>query len=998
MLSGLFPPSGGTASIAGYDIGTDMHEARKLLGVCPQHDVLLPELTVAEHLNFFAGIKGCPPEEIPGEIDRLLKSVGLTEKRNVQAKLLSGGQKRKLSVAIAFIGNSKIVILGENVCFRNAARSHQLTSLFNTDEPTSGMDPYSRRFTWNVIRQHREGRVIILVTHFMDEADLLGDRIAIMGDGKLRCCGSSLFLKKRYGVGYNMTIEKNSAVGFDSSGVLKKIKQIVPDASIMTDVGTELTVQLPFASSQKFEELFAEIDASQQDLDMASYGMSVTTMEEVFLKVAAGTDTITTQSKGTGVKVRADSDGDQNMKEEGILSRRADIEANTILGEDNCEVIDENSNGKTVSYQKLSVNHEESLFWRHMRTLLRKRIVYFSRDTKSWLYQYVLPVVFVLLGAVLMYVRDFAPDQPSIVASPDMYNKKISVDDYPLPYASSVCYDQSYCPAYFYPHTDAITLMENIPDASNLPVEFVNVSNFADMSQYLLDHRENYKASRYGAVSFHEIYMNESSVNNGSISSVTYSVHANFSGVHSSPVTNQLVAQAVLRSLDEASSLTMRLHPLPETVKQDDMFNQWSLSDLVIFMALGISFVPAGMASFVVYEKETKSRHQQLVSGVSIHAYWLSTWVWDSLTYQLTAWMMLIVILAFPDTEPLTSSEAFPVTVGLVMLFGPAVSGFVYLMSYFLKTSATSQIVVIFLMFVLGLILGIVALVLRFISSTNELYLSIIRYCIVIVPPLATVEGLNNLALREQYSTLELGDGEMYEPDHMKIAGYNLIILGIESVLFISIRIAIDHLLLKPNLCDCILPKKPPPPPGTGRDEDVEEEDRGVSSGEINENNNNVLLKELTKVYSGGKYAVKGVSLGIPSGECFGLLGINGAGKSSLLNMLSGEFPPTSGNAFISGTSLVTDVNKCRKLIGFCPQFDALYDLLTGREHLELYAAVKGIPPSEMDEAVNTKLRELGLVEYADRATGGYSGGNKRKLSVAMAMIGDPSIIFLDGK
>lgn len=65
------------------------------------------------------------------------------------------------------------------------------------DEPTSGMDPYSRRFTWNVIRQHREGRVIILVTHFMDEADLLGDRIAIMGDGKLRCCGSSLFLKKK---------------------------------------------------------------------------------------------------------------------------------------------------------------------------------------------------------------------------------------------------------------------------------------------------------------------------------------------------------------------------------------------------------------------------------------------------------------------------------------------------------------------------------------------------------------------------------------------------------------------------------------------------------------------------------------------------------------------------------------------------------------------------------------------------------------------------------
>lgn len=117
-----------------------------VVGVCPQHDVLLPELTVrksvhhttavtpprtrhgivthshshpapsqvAEHLYFFAGIKGCPPENMAGEVDRLVKSVGLTEKRDVQARFLSGGQKRKLSVAIAFIGDSKIVILGKS--------------------------------------------------------------------------------------------------------------------------------------------------------------------------------------------------------------------------------------------------------------------------------------------------------------------------------------------------------------------------------------------------------------------------------------------------------------------------------------------------------------------------------------------------------------------------------------------------------------------------------------------------------------------------------------------------------------------------------------------------------------------------------------------------------------------------------------------------------------------------------------------------------------------
>jgi ABC-type multidrug transport system ATPase subunit len=85
------------------------------------------------------------------------------------------------------IGNSKIVIL---------------------DEPTSGLDTASRRRLWEMLKQNKNGKIIILTTHYMDEADILGDRIAIMADGKVKCCGSSLFLKKRFGVGYNLVIAK----------------------------------------------------------------------------------------------------------------------------------------------------------------------------------------------------------------------------------------------------------------------------------------------------------------------------------------------------------------------------------------------------------------------------------------------------------------------------------------------------------------------------------------------------------------------------------------------------------------------------------------------------------------------------------------------------------------------------------------------------------------------------------------------------------------------
>lgn len=109
----------------------------------------------------------------------------------------------------------------------------------------------------------------------------------------------------------------------------------------------------------------------------------------------------------------------------------------------------------------------------------------------------------------------------------------------------------------------------------------------------------------------------------------------------------------------------------------------------------------------------------------------------------------------------------------------------------------------------------------------------------------------------------------------------------------------------------------------------------------------------------GGKYAVKGLSIGIPNGECFGLLGINGAGKSSTLSMLSGEFLPSSGQASLAGYNLLTDIHACRRRIGFCPQFDALFELLTAREHLELYARIKGIAEKNVKEQAQAKVNEI---------------------------------------
>ncbi|KAE8984553.1 ATP-binding cassette sub-family A member 3 [Phytophthora fragariae] len=190
MLTGMTAPSSGDAKYRGLSLNQDMEEIRESLGICFQHDVLFEDLTVEEHLVVFGRVKGYRSDELQGLVDSQIRQVGLTEKRHVLSKDLSGGMKRKLSVAISLLGDSSLVFL---------------------DEPTSGMDPYSRRSTWEILLNNRSDRVVVLTTHFMDEADILGDRIAIMAEGELRCCGSSLFLNNRYGAGYNLTLVKDDA-------------------------------------------------------------------------------------------------------------------------------------------------------------------------------------------------------------------------------------------------------------------------------------------------------------------------------------------------------------------------------------------------------------------------------------------------------------------------------------------------------------------------------------------------------------------------------------------------------------------------------------------------------------------------------------------------------------------------------------------------------------------------------------------------------------------
>ena len=198
MLSGMFGPTKGDAIIIGKSVRAQLGAVQAMIGICPQHDVLWPELSAYEHLRLFAGLSHMPASDIPRQVADYLEQVDLTEWAHRPTREYSGGMKRRLSVACSLITNPKVSFL---------------------DEPTTGMDPVNRRGVWNVLEKAKTERVVLLTTHAMEEADTLGDLISIMSRGRLHCLGTSIRLKSLYGSGYRVDFtfpeeKSEQALGF----------------------------------------------------------------------------------------------------------------------------------------------------------------------------------------------------------------------------------------------------------------------------------------------------------------------------------------------------------------------------------------------------------------------------------------------------------------------------------------------------------------------------------------------------------------------------------------------------------------------------------------------------------------------------------------------------------------------------------------------------------------------------------------------------------------
>nr|XP_020649018.1 ATP-binding cassette sub-family A member 2 [Pogona vitticeps] len=1204
ILTGLFPPTSGSATIYGHDIRTEMDEIRKNLGMCPQHNVLFDKLTVEEHLWFYSQLKGMAEEEILKEMDKMIEDLELTHKCHSLVQTLSGGMKRKLSVAIAFVGGSRAVIL---------------------DEPTAGVDPYARRAIWDLILKYKQGRTILLSTHHMDEADLLGDRIAIISHGKLKCCGSPLFLKSTYGDGYKLTVVKKQSDSWTNADsgqthsspsgpssvspcsearVTQFIKKYVSSCLLISNTNTELSYILPSEAVKKgcFERLFQHLEHSLAALDLTSFGLMDTTLEEVFLKVSEEDQSLENSDadvresdkdasplpdpplapkpeangearRGSGVPDKAEADrgsllgSSQLAQSQASLGSLSSSSAGSVRGDeggaysefygDYSPLFDNPQDPDNVSLQDHEADTEEDeqvlagqgsvklegswLKLRQFHGLIVKRFHCAKRNTKALFSQILLPAFFVCVAMTVALSVPEIGDLPPLTLSPSQYHNytqpkgnfipyaneerheyrlKLSPDASPqqlvgtfhLPsgvgatcvlktafnstldqlvqslnlnsnesktlaakYFDAMCVDSftqglplsNFVPpppspapsdypfsldegllrawnATSYPAAakGTVTSAPSLPSVVHEPIKctcsmqgtgfscpsgvgghppqmkvvtgdiLVDITG-RNVSEYLLYTSDRFRLHRYGAVTFGNIQKSVPAsfgaeappmVRKIAVRRVAQ-VYYNNKGYHSMPTYLNTLNNAILRANlpksrgnPAAYGITLTNHPMNKTSASLSLDYLLQGTDVVIaiFIIVAMSFVPASFVVFLVAEKSTKAKHLQFVSGCDPVIYWLANYVWDMLNYLVPATCCIIILFVF-DLPAYTSPTNFPAVLSLFLLYGWSITPIMYPASFWFEVPSSAYVFLIVINLFIGITATVATFLLQLFEHDKDLKMvnSYLKSCFLIFPNYNLGHGLMEMAyneyINEYYAKIGQFD-KMKSPFEWDIVTRGLVAMTIEG--FVGFFITI--------MCQYNFFRKPQRLPVSTKpiedDVDVANERHRVLRGDAD--NDMLKIENLTKVYKSRKIgrilAVDRLCVGVRPGECFGLLGVNGAGKTTTFKMLTGDESTTGGEAFVNGHSILKELLQVQQSLGYCPQFDALFDELTAQEHLELFTRLRGIPWKDEERVVKWALKKLELSKYANKPASTYSGGNKRKLSTAIALIGYPAFIFLD--
>lgn len=888
----------------------DSVRIRSKIGLCPQHNTSLQnDLTAREYIRLFAHLKGCIPveddnmtviEAVEAEVNRRLGEVKFTSGEDADKPLgtFSGGMKRKVLIAIALIGNPEVVFL---------------------DEPTAGLDPYNRRTIWDMIIAAKKGRSIILTTHFLDEADVLSDRIGIIKNGKLITCGSSLFLKHQSGVGYTLTFE--AEMNFD-------VKSIIASAENMTsDIGGTYKWRLKHGCEPDFPQLLSSL-ASVRGKKVT---LELTSLEQVFL---------------------------ESGKEDDIgLVEETDFKEDDVEADE--EQVTENKSDFFSKIWKKSKERNLPGFWKKIFIVMQ----FIGRNTMkmsgSFFLIIIMPLAYLVAAVVISKVVKLPEGGQQVTGAPILITPDL------LGTTTSQFF------------IDSADINITLPS----PLELVNVPQSLDPF--------------------------------GPGSSIIGGYHDNKTLQYERELSS-FALQIGTAVTSSVSASNIGIDPISTSVKQlpyvsDEPFR----IDLLLFpMFLSFGFVGTVYSVLdVLLLKGDNTIALFRVAGITEWTANLGITTYKA-TITFLPFFVLLLILGFSlQLSFMGNGGRWLGTIFLLLAYLYSVSPIGLLLGKkFIHGNFKSVANWFPGVYMTGVSLPYTAWSMLYQIFPDEYKIwNIIGDILSIFPPLAFQRGLYSvMSISKSFKDDSISWGSVWSFES-RIWFTILLMLITGSIEWFFLYRMTTARLPKTKLSEeekSLYGK----PLNVSNDIDKNAE-REISFS----NDEGINARDLVKVFRIKpskdaetsdhviKQAVKGVSYGIRKNEIFALLGPNGAGKTVTMSILAGEYAPEYGDVALDGRTSTGDdttVDHLYKngLVGYCPQFDALFEKQTVEEHLKFYSTIRGIRWNDEStrDHINAIVKLLGLQKYRNKEASQLSGGYKRRLSLALCMVGSPNVMMVD--
>ncbi|KAH9598703.1 hypothetical protein LSM04_000214 [Trypanosoma melophagium] len=1052
MVTGMVKPTRGEVFICGHNAVHELSKCHQEIGYCPQSDIVWNKLTVEQHLAFYARLKNGTEWNVQERVGKMITALHLEEKRNTYAEDLSGGQRRRLCVAVSLIGNPKVLFL---------------------DEPTAGMDMRGRKAVYDAIQNDRDSRAVMISTHLLDEADRVGDRILLMQNGELCGAGSSLFLKSKMGVGYIVTcvvdaceseseenvyisrlteFVRNKAYPGHYAGNPNELQRIPPECKLLgiERRGREISFRFSLSLlSSAGRVIIRGLEENREELHLRSIGLSLTTLQDVLDSVLEGEQkedgkfkeprTLQTSSGRNetqqGISIQLDGN---KVREPFLGSPIAGVDGVFMRGDGND--YDYNSGNVDVGYseddddQHYPGRHSCS-FFRHFAALFMKRVHYGKRDVRLLVFQVLLPILF--LGVALLIDLINPPNQPALVLDASLnpgYDSK--------PYSQVTWTASSQLPDVFnVSKSDMTKAFGPYYTQVKVPCDLDNCST--PLSSSMIPDLMKHTAPRHVAVSL------TNKIGTGGRPSAVIMHNVSYS--HAAGQSLNVLYNVVNHHLfGEDFMMTARNQPMPMGPTEEKMVGALRRVICGIFILLPFTFIPSNTVSFMVRENQSGSRHLQWLAGANFFAFWLSSMVFDFCCFLFTEALAMAIFVIFKRTEFIGNAQTVWATLALFSSFGLSSIPFSYVISFFFSSSFVAQNVVLIANFVFGFLWVMGEQIIGAVPSLEK-FMLYTTYILRAIPSVSFGEGMFTL------SGVELGN--LFVPDRERPSLFNLltfvdgkfkggigtglIYMGCTFVVSLLVLVILEYARVQRfhwffSRLFCCRSREPQTDDfdsvnvnddvdntnnnademllrsvkretaevcahPTGRPEDAITLRRvtkrysharsGAKHTKPNNNNNNNTNGEVEEQQWSGA-ALSDFTLGVHRGEIMALLGLNGAGKSTAVGVLAGSVVPTAGEAFINHHSVMRSAS--RRFVGYCPQKDALLDNLSPREHLTLYAKLRGASPAYIKREIPRLLHALGLADKHNRPAYALSGGNKRRLALAMALVGGTTSVLLD--